>query len=71
MGESAEALSIQVNGQRLVARTQGIDSHVKLLASDEQGVHDVALDNVWLGLGTLWLPSELVLPLGDVLKLIE
>jgi len=68
--EACETGAIEVYGQRLVRCAQGVDSHVELLAADQQGVTDVALDDVWLGLGAFRFPSEVILPLCNLLKLV-
>lgn len=69
--EPSEAGAIEINDERLVAGTECVDSHVKLLAANQQRVHDVPLHDIGLGLGTFWLPSKVVLPLGDLCKLVE
>ena len=71
VSEPAEALAVQVDGQRLIAGDQNVDSKVELLAADEQRVHDVALHNVRLGLRALWLPSQFIFPLGNLLQFVE
>ena len=71
MSESSEARPVEIDGQRLVACDENIDSHIKLLATDEQGIHDVSLYNVRLCLGTFWFPSEIVLPLGNLGELVK
>ena len=71
MSESSEAGPVEVDGQRLVACDENIDSHIKLLATDEQGIHDVSLYNVRLCLGTFWFPSEIVFPLSDLCQFVK
>lgn len=67
MGETTEPTSVQVDSQGLVSSHKHIYSHVELLASDQKGIHNVALHDVGLGLRTIGLPTEIVLPLGDLL----
>ena len=66
VGEPSEAGSVEINCQRLVARDKNIDAHVELFAADQKWVHDVSLNDVRLSLRTLWLPSEVVLPLRNL-----
>lgn len=71
MREPTKAIAVQVHSQGLVARDQNINSEIKLLAADQQRIQNVPLDNIRLSLRALWLPPELVLPLGDLLQLVE
>lgn len=71
MGKPTKASSVQVNDQRLVRNHEHINSHIELLASNQQRVHDVPLHDVRLSLRGLRLPPEIVLPLGDLSQFIE
>lgn len=71
MSESAETFSVEIDCERLVADDQYINSHIELLSTNEERIHDVSLDNVWLSLWTFWFPSEFVFPLSNMLQLIE
>lgn len=71
VSKSAESFSIQINGQWLVANDEYINSKIELFTANQKRVHDIPLDNVRFCLRTLWLPSQLVFPLGNMLKLIE
>ena len=50
MREAAEARAIEVDGEGVVGGDQDVESHVELLVADEEGVVDVSLDDVGLGL---------------------
>ena len=71
MREPAKAASVEVNCEGLIAGHEHVDSHVELLTTDQEWVHDVALNDVWLGLRTIWLPTEVILPLSYLLQLRE
>ena len=71
MRESSEASTVQVHCQGLVARHKHVDSQVKLFAANKQWIHDVLLDDVGFGLGTIWLPPEVILPLRDLCELVQ
>ena len=69
MSEPAEALSIQVDRQRLIRGNQDINTQIKLLATNEQRIHDVPLYNIRLSSRRLRLPPQFILPLGYLLQL--
>ena len=71
MSESAETISIKINSKWLITYNQNINSQIKLFTANQQWVAHIALDNVWFGLWTLWFPSQLIFPLGDLLELVE
>ena len=71
MREPSEARSVEIDSQRLIAGDKYVDSHVKLLSSDQKWVHDVSLHDVRLSLWTLWLPPEVILPLRDLSQLVK
>ena len=71
VGKSAEAFSVEVDGQWLVADHKYINSKIELFTANQKRVHHISLDDVWLCLRTFWLPSQLILPLGNVLQLVE
>ena len=70
MCESSEAGPIEVDSQGLVACDKYVDSHIELLATDEKWIHDISLYNVRFCLRTLRFPSEIILPLSDLGKLV-
>ena len=71
MCESGESSPVKVSSEGSVAGHQAINTHVKLFATDEEGIDDVSLHNVGLSLRAFGLPPEIILPLGDLLKFIE
>ena len=71
MSESAETISIKINSKWLITYNQNVNSQIKLFAANQQWVAHISLDNVWFSLRTLWLPSQLIFPLGDLLELVE
>jgi hypothetical protein len=71
MSESSEASPVEICCQWSVASNETIYSHIKLLSSNQQGVNDIPLDDIRLCLRTLWLPSEIILPLSNLLKFVE
>ena len=46
--EADQALLIDVDGQRLQARHQDVDAEIALVASDQEWVRYVPLDNTWV-----------------------
>lgn len=50
MSKTSEPRSVKVNGEGVVGSDQDVDSEVELLVADEEGVVDVPLDDVGLGL---------------------
>ena len=71
MSKSPEAFPIEVHRKRLVTDNENIDSEIEFFAANQKRIHDVPLHYVWFCLGTLRLPSELIFPLGNVLKFVE
>lgn len=71
MCETCKSCAIQVRGQWCVASYKTVDSHIELLASNQEGVDDVSLHDIWLSLWALWLPPKVILPLCDLLQLVE
>lgn len=66
MSEPPETRPIEVDSQRLVSGYKHINTHVKLLATDQQWVHDIPLHNIRFGLRTFRLPPKVVLPLRNL-----
>lgn len=71
MRETSEATSVEVDSQRLVGGHQHVDSHIKFLTSDQKRVHNISLHDVSLSLRTIGFPTEIVLPLSDLLKFVD
>lgn len=71
MGEPAEARTVQVHCQRLVASHKHVDTQIELLAADKKWVHDILLNDVRFSLWTVRLPSEVIFPLRDLSELIK
>lgn len=71
MSESSKPCSVEISCQWRIASDEAIDSHIEFLATDEQRIHDVPRHDVGLSLRTLRLPSEVILPFGNLLKLVE
>lgn len=71
MSKSAEASSVQICCQRSVASNKAVDSHIKLLSSNKEGVDDVPLDDIGLSLWTFRFPPEIILPLSYLLEFVE
>jgi len=71
MCEPTEAAAVKINIKGLVRCYENVNAHVKLFASDQEWIHYVFLNDIGLGLWGLCLPPEVVLPLSDLLKLVE
>ena len=71
MSEPRESSAVQINSQWRIGSAQCIDSHVKLLTSDQQRIIDVFLDNIGLSLRVFRIVSEVVFPLGDLLQFVK
>jgi hypothetical protein len=71
MSKSCKTSSIEVGCQGSITCNKAINTHVKLLATYQKRIDDITLHNVGLSLGAFWFPSEIVFPLGDLLKFIE
>lgn len=71
VGETCKACPVEVDRQRLVRCHKAIYAHIELLTPDQKWVHNVTLNNIRLRLWAFWLPSEIVLPLSNLCKLIE
>ena len=69
--EPAEARTIEVDSKGLVASNQNVNAHVKLLATNQQRIHDVPLHDIRLSLWTFRLPSKIVLPLSYLRQFIQ
>jgi hypothetical protein len=66
MSESTETRSIEVDSQRLISGYKDINTHVKLLATNKQWIHDIPLHNIRFSLRTFRLPPKIVFPLRDL-----
>ena len=71
MSESSKALPIKVDSQWLVTNTKDINTHIKFFASNKQRIHNISLHNIRFSLRAFWFPSELILPLGNLLQFIK
>lgn len=64
MREPRESGAVEVDGQRVVGDDEDIYAEVELLVANEEGVVDVALDNVGLGGGGSFCPFRDVADFG-------
>jgi len=71
MRKSGEPRPVKVCRQRCIAGNQAVNTHVKLFTPNEEGIDNVSLDDVRLRLGAFGLPPEIILPLRDLLELVE
>lgn len=71
MSETSETCSIQICCKRSVASNETIYSHIKLLSANKQGIYNVLLHDVGFSLWWFRFPSEIILPLCNLLQLIE
>ena len=71
MGKPTEATAVEVYDQGLVRCYEDVKAHIELFTPNQEWVHNVFLDNVRLSLRCLCFPPEVVLPLGDLLQLVQ
>ena len=48
MGEASKSCTIEVDRQRLIRKTKGIDTHIELSSSEEQRIGDISLADIIL-----------------------
>lgn len=65
MGKSRESRPVEVDDQGLIGDAEDIDSHVELLAPNDQWVHNITLDNIRLAILRAVLP---ILNVHNILK---
>ena len=71
MSETSESGTVKVDSKRLVWSNEYVNTHIELLTSDKQRVHNIPLNNIWLSLGTIRFPSEIIFPLCNLLKFVQ
>jgi len=71
MRKSGKPSPVKVCRQRCIAGHQAVNTHVKLFTPYEQGIDNVSLDDIRLSLGAFGLPPEIILPLRNLLELVE